>query len=151
MTSSRRRAFTIIELLIVIMVMGILGAVSYPRLARSAAGNTVQAATTVAAADVEAAFSLAARTRRPVVYTCTAALRRCRATDQATGAVLSERRFDGTSGFEVASLAWSPSTEGQAVVIGAAGIATQGFTITMSHGRSTKRVVVLRSGLIRMN
>ena len=146
-----RRAFTMIELLIVVMMLGILSAVAYPRLADSIAGNAVQSASTDAAAYVEAAFSMAARTRRPLVYSCSAILRSCRATDQATGILRSERLFGRTSGFEVASLAWNPVNTGQPVVIGAAGIATQGFSITLSHGRSTKRVVVLRSGLTLIN
>lgn len=151
MHRNTRHGFTMIELLIVIMTVAILTAVAYPRFARSVSAQAVSAASTVAAADLEAAFSLAARTRRPMVYACDASLRRCRVTDQATGAVRSERLYDRTSGFEVTTLTWAPQNSGQAVVIGSSGLATQGFSIILSHGASTKRVVVLRSGLIRIN
>lgn len=151
MLRTMRHGFTMIELLIVMLTVGILAAVAYPGFTRATSAHAVSAAATVAAADVEAAFSLAARTRRPMVYACDASLRRCRVSDQATGAVRSERRFDKTSGFAVTSLTWAPQNAAQSVVIGSSGIATQGFSLTLSHGASTKRVVVLRSGLVQVN
>ena len=140
-----------IELLIVLMTVGILAAVSYPTLARSIGAHTVDAAASVMAADIESGFSLAARSRRPMVFACDASARRCRVTDQATGVVRFERLYDRTSGYELASLAWSPSNGSAPVVIGASGLATQGFTVTLTQGSSVKRVIALRSGLVRIN
>lgn len=139
-----------IELVIVLVTVGILAAVAYPTLARSAASHAVEAAASVVAADVEAGFALAARVRKPLVFRCDASARVCRLRDQATGALRAERLFDATSGFEVQSLGWAPAGSGP-VVLGSSGIATQGFTITLTQGSSTKRVIVLRSGLIRIN
>ena len=140
-----------IEMVIVIMTVGILAAVAYPTLSRSVASHTVDGAASVMAADIEAGFSLASRARRPMVFACDETLRRCRVTDQATGTVRFERRYDRTSGFEVASLKWAPTNTSLPVVIGSAGLATQGFTITLTQGSSVKRVVALRSGLVRIN
>ncbi len=146
-----RRGFTMIEMLIVVMTVGLLAAVALPSLSRAVASQGVHAAASVMAADIEAGFSLAARSRRPMVFTCSATLRRCRVTDQATGAVRFERLYTRTSGFEVRALEWTPTNTSLPVVIGPSGLASQGFTVTLTTGSSAKRVVALRSGLVRIN
>ncbi len=140
-----------IEMLIVMMMVGILAAVAAPTLARSVSGQTVKGAASVMAADIETGFSLAARARRPMLFACDAVALRCRLTDQATGVVRFERIFNRNSGFEVGSMVWSPSNSSLPVVIGPAGLATQGFSISLTQGSSVKRVVALRSGLVRIN
>lgn len=147
----RRRGFTLIEILIVIMTIGILASVAYPSLSRSLASHTVDSAASVMAADIETAFSLAARSRRPVVFACNVSLRQCRVTDQATGAVQLQRSYDRSSGLELASMTWAPTNSARPVVVGSSGIASQGFTVTLTHGTSEKRVTALRSGLVRIN
>lgn len=151
MLRSHRAGFTMIEMLIVMMTLGVLAGVAYPALSRSMAANTVDAAASVLAADIEAGFSLAARTRRPMTYTCDAAARRCRVRDQASGVIRSERLFNETSGYGVGSMTWSPATTAIPVVLGPSGIATQAFTIRLAQGNSAKNVVVSRSGLIRVD
>ena len=151
MSALRRRGFTMIEMLIVIMTIGILASVAYPSLSRSLASHTVDGAASVMAADIETAFSLAARSRRPVVFACNVSLRQCLVTDQATGAVQLQRSYDRTSGLELASMTWAPTNAALPVVLGSSGIASQGFTVTLTHGRSEKRVTALRSGLVRIN
>lgn len=151
MSALRRRGFTMIEMLIVIMTIGILASVAYPSLSRSLASHTVDSAASVMAADIETAFSLAARSRRPVVFTCNVSLRQCRVTDQATGALQLQRSYDRTSGLELASMTWSPANSALPVVLGSSGIASQGFSVTLTHGSSEKRVTALRSGLVRIN
>lgn len=146
-----RPGFTMIEMLIVMMTLGVLAGVAYPTLSRSMAANTVDAAASVLAADIETGFSLAARTRRPMIYACNATARRCRVRDQASGVVRSERLFDETSGYSVGVMTWSPANTSIPVVLGPSGIATQAFTITLTQGASAKNVVVSRSGLVRVN
>lgn len=140
-----------IEMLIVVMTVAILAAVALPSLSRATASHTVHGAATVMAADIETAFSLAARARRPMVFACSVSLLRCQVTDQATGAVRLQRLYDRNSGFALRTMGWSPANTSLPVVIGPSGLASQGFTITLIQGSSAKRVVALRSGLVRIN
>jgi prepilin-type N-terminal cleavage/methylation domain-containing protein len=60
-----RRGFTAIELIIVIVMISVMTAFGYPRIAREIRRSRAIQAATIVAADVEVAFSLAGRERRP--------------------------------------------------------------------------------------
>jgi prepilin-type N-terminal cleavage/methylation domain-containing protein len=61
-----RPGFSLTEALIVIILLGITGSMAVPSIARSMTSSRVDRAALTVASDVEAAFSLAARSRKPV-------------------------------------------------------------------------------------
>ena len=67
-TSTRRpNGFTLTELLMVIVILGILAALATPRVYQTVARAKVKQPAGVLAADLEQAVALAGRTRKPVV------------------------------------------------------------------------------------
>jgi prepilin-type N-terminal cleavage/methylation domain-containing protein len=150
LTRQQYGGFTLIETVIVLMILGILAAVAAPSVSRTFSSQAVARAATVMAADVEASFALAARVRRPLVFTCDESTLTCDLRDQSTGAQRLRRVFDGTSGFPMTSMQWAPVASGAPVVIGPSGLATQGFSVTLGRGTSTRQIVVLRTGLTRI-
>ena len=145
-SSRGRRGFSLIELMIAVVILGFLALVAQPRLARSYESTTARSAASVIAADVEAAFATASRGRRPVTLSCTCGSRQYQVADQTGGTVRLLRKLDGQSGVSISSLSFSPAS----IVIGSNGLATSGDTIVVTVGNSTKRVIVSRTGLVRI-
>lgn len=65
----RRTGFTLTELLMVIVILGILAALATPRMYQTVARSKVKQAAGVIAADLEQAVALAGRSRKPMVVT----------------------------------------------------------------------------------
>ena len=73
-TSTRRpKGFTLTELLMVIVILGILAALATPRVYQTVARAKVKQAAGVLSADLEQAVALAGRTRKPMVVSKEAA------------------------------------------------------------------------------
>lgn len=139
-----------IELLIVVVIVGVLGAVAAPSVGRILTNRLAVGAASVAAADIEAAFALAARVRRPLVFDCDTIARRCQVRDQVNGSVHTTRDYGPGSGFEVTRLSFEPATRTMPVVLGPSGIATQSFTLTLGRGTTLRTINVARTGLVRL-
>ncbi|MBP2646999.1 MAG: hypothetical protein H6Q77_623 [Gemmatimonadetes bacterium] len=146
MTSRSRAGMTLTELMLVVVVVGVLAAAVVPRLATGMQATTAQSAASVVGADVEAAFSTAARSRRPVVLTCDCPNRTYQVADQTGGTVRMQRRLDKASDTGVDRLSFSAAS----VVIGPNGIASEPFEIDLVVGGSQRRVAVSRTGQVRI-
>lgn len=149
MKPNARVGLTLAEMLVVIAVLSMLVIIAVPSLVRSMQAATAQGAASTIAADVEAAFAAAARSRRPVVLSCDCVNRTYQVADQADATVRMERRLDGSAGIDVAQLIFA-STSGSSVVIGPNGLATDGFAFDVTVGGSTRTVSVSRTGQVRV-
>lgn len=142
----RRPAFSLLEVLIFLVILGTLTAIALPRMKRDSSQRRVEAAAFAVTADVEAAFSLAARGRRPMRLTYNASSGELRAADRTAGTVHRRRPLRSSSEFQLDSVAMTPAT----VDFYPNGVATAGFTIAMKNGAHERRVVVTRTGLTRV-
>jgi len=142
----RRRGFTLVELLMSVTVMGTLAAMGMPKVNGTIRQRRVIAASNAIAADIESAFSVAARQRRPVRLFYTAASGEVRVADRASGVIYSRRPLRQTSEYKLDAAAMSPPV----VELFPLGLASVGFTITLTNGSFQRQVVVTRAGFTRI-
>lgn len=146
-STTARPGFTLIEALIVIILLGIVGAMAVPSIARSMTTTRVDRAAQTVAGDIEAAFSLAARTRKPIDLVVDSVLRRIEIRDRASATVLQTRSYSLTeSEFGLTRLSPSVST----ITIFPNGLASSAFVVYTYAGPSTRAVRVRRTGQIRI-
>lgn len=137
---------TLTELLLVVVIVGIVTAAVLPRVARSREASTAKSVASVIGGDVEAAFSTAARSRRPMLFRCDCPNHKYEVADQTDGSIRLSRRLDSTTNLMVDRLALSST----AVVIGPNGIASEAFVVDVGVGASSRRVTVSRTGQVRI-
>ncbi len=140
-----RRGLTLVELMLLISVLGIVAAMSLPKVNQLLRQNRAISASVAVASDVEGAFSLAARERKPVRLTYDAPSEELRLADRAAGTIYRHRPLGATSEFKLDAVDLSPPT----VDFFPNGLASSAFTITLTDGKFARQVVVTRTGLTR--
>lgn len=145
-TNRTHPGFTLIELLIVIVVLGILASMIGPRMHQAIRQRRVIAATTALSGDIEAAFSLAARQRRPIRLVYDSPSGELRVTDRAAGTVYRKRALLSTSEYKLGAAAMSAAS----IDLFPNGLASSPFNITLTNGAFSRQVAVTRTGLTRV-
>lgn len=141
-----RRGFTIIEALVVMSILGVVATFAVPAFERTMLANKLDRATVVAAADLQNAFTLAARQRKPVRVTVDGAGRSIEIYDRTTGALLTMRRYGAsTSAYGLTSLSIA-----NPVIVFPTGIASGTTTVTLRLGQHQRRITMSRVGQIRI-
>ena len=90
----RRAAFTLLEMVAVMTIMGLLVAISVPKIARIMRHERVNHAAQIVVADLQNGFAMAGRQRAPVRLTFTSSTKSYVFTDRATGTVFQIRFMD---------------------------------------------------------
>lgn len=141
--SSARPAFTVIELLIVLVIAGILISISANSIGRQIRRDRVLRSATVVEGVLAEAGQMAVRRRQPV--TLTLAGTTLRINDRASGAALRSRNFG--PGFDLrATLAMTPST---GITIYPNGRANQAVTITVTGSGVSQTIARTATGIVR--
>lgn len=142
-----RHGFSLTELLLVIVLLGVGAAAMLPTVSRAMNSVRADRVAALVAADLKLAFSTAARTNKPVRLTVTSAQRRYAISDRASGQVLAARRFDATA----ADLAVSSLTATvTALDIFPNGLARQAAAYTVTVGSHSRLVSLTRTGHVRV-
>lgn len=142
-----RRGFTAAELMIAVVILGTIAAFGFPRVAREIRRARVNQAASLVASDIEVAFSLAGRQRRPVTVSYSSATKELQIADRASPTTVLRRRPLGSD------TEWNieqVTTAGLPVTIFPSGIASGAFSIDLTSGASTRRVTATRVGLTRV-
>jgi prepilin-type N-terminal cleavage/methylation domain-containing protein len=145
-----RAGFTLIELCMATVMLGVLAGTAAPRVAAQLARARVAQAAAVTAADLERAFSLAQRSRRSVAVTFNAAARSYNVTtsDQATTFI---SRTLASGDYAVAQLTPSVATLQIAPNGLASGVpAGESLTVVVSSGGYSRSVTATRAGRVRI-
>ena len=135
-----------IEILIVVAVFGLVSAIAVPQVNSTIRQRRVIAAASAAASDVESAFSLAARQRRPLRVTYHSASGEIRIADRATGTVYRRRPLRMTGEYHLDAVSLAPGS----VDVFPSGMSSAPFSISLTNGSFQRQILVTRTGLTRV-
>jgi Tfp pilus assembly protein FimT len=140
-----------VELALTLTVFGLMTAMSLPRVAHVLRHIRIDRTTSTIAADLESAFSLAARQRRPVRISCACSNRSYTLADRTGGTV---RVFRGlaSSDYGVETLTFSNTSvaSNATVDVFPSGIASAPLTVTIASGGWSRQVTLTTAGQVRI-
>ena len=134
--------YTLVEMAVAIVVASLLGLIAQQQVGPMIQRSQVNRATAAVAADLETAFSMAARQRRPIRISCCTAAGYTFA-DRSDGTVRLQRSLVD---YGVTTLAFTASP----VDIFPAGVASSADTVTVGAAGYTRRIVMTSAGLVRI-
>jgi prepilin-type N-terminal cleavage/methylation domain-containing protein len=144
---SARRGFTMLELVVVIVIVGIMASLVAPAISRVIQHNRVNRAAAVIASDMQNAFAVAARQREPVRVQADASTRSYQFIDRKTGNVLRIRTFYGdTSEYRLTSLVFKTPT----FDVFPNGVSSVPDTINLANGNYAKVITLSTAGFVRV-
>lgn len=138
-----RRGFSLIEVLMVVVLVGILLSISVPAVGRQVTRDRVIRSATVVQGMLEEASLAAARRRVPVTVTLSGGA--LRVTDRETNDVIRERTFGNDQDLR-AALRMSPST---GITIFPNGRADSNLRIALTGGGASALVTRTATGIVR--
>jgi prepilin-type N-terminal cleavage/methylation domain-containing protein len=143
---SGRRGFTLTETLVVVIILGVIAGFTLPMASRSMSKTRADRAAYLISIDIESAFSLAARQRRPVTFTVDSNAKRYVIRNRATSAVLVDRYMaDKDSPFALSSLTMNVPS----ITVFPNGMASGAAKITLTVGTEQRSVTLTRAGQVR--
>jgi prepilin-type N-terminal cleavage/methylation domain-containing protein len=141
------KGFSIFEIAIVLVIIGILAAMTGPAMSRIVRHQRVNRASMIIVSDMQNAFAVAARQREPVRVQADASTRSYQFVDRKTGAVLRIRAFYGdTSEYRLSSLVFNPTT----FDVFPNGVSSSPVTIDLANGDYSKRITASTAGFVRL-
>jgi len=137
-----------IELMLVLMIMGVVGALSAGRIHSVIVQQRVARAASSLQSDLEAAFAIAARNRRPIRINWNASKMQMGVTDRA-GTIYYRRTPLGKDayGFSASNVTFTNNP----LEIYPNGLAGDTLAIVLSLEGNTRTIVVSRAGMVRVN
>jgi prepilin-type N-terminal cleavage/methylation domain-containing protein len=142
-----RVGFTLLELIVVVLIVGVLAMMTGPAMSRIVRHNRVNRSATLIAADLQNAFAVAARQREPIRIQADAATKSYQFIDRKSGAVLRIRTFYGdTSEYRLTRLVFTPTT----IDVFPSGISSAALVVDLSNGDYSRQVTASTAGFIRM-
>ena len=137
-----RLGFTLVEMAVAIVVASLLGIIAQQQVGPMIQRTQVNRATAVVAADLETAFSMAARQRRPIRISCCTGVGYT-LTDRAGGTVRLQRSLID---YGVTTVSFSTTP----VDVFPSGVASWADTVTIGGAGNTRRIVMTSAGLVRI-
>ncbi len=147
-SATERAGVTIIEMLTIVTVIGILASILAPGFHTIRTHAAVNEATSLVAADLNQALSLAARRQRPMVL-ASAGTASYTVRDRATSpddSIRLSRNLGSAADLHVSTVNFSPSS----VVVFPNGTTSQALTVTVGTVGYTRTVTMSPAGLIRV-
>ena len=143
----RRPGFTLLEMLVVVVILGIAATFATPAIARFIRHDRVNRAASVVKADLQGTFAVAGRQRAPIRLTANNSQFTYTITDRKTGAVIRTRDFGPTSEYGLTALVLSPAT----LDVFPNGVSSATLITTLTSGDYTRTVTATPAGFVRIS
>ena len=146
--TSRLRAaagFSLPELLLVVVILGLLAAVGLPKINLITRKEKATRAVFQVQGDIERAFAIAARLRKPVRMVFTTSTRSYQVVDDVAGTVYLTQRLDRNSDVGVDAIESRPTS----IKINPNGVASDTLNVEITSVNTTRQLSMTRVGLIR--
>ncbi len=145
--SHLRAGFTLLELMVVVVIMGVVGTMSAGRVHSLIVHQRITRAASSVQNDLEAAFATSGRNRRPVRIAWDSATSQLRVTDRADS-----RTYRHTSlGRDPYGLGFGAVVVSRPVVeVFPTGLANDTLVVTITLEHITKRVRMSRAGMVQI-
>ena len=143
---SRTAGFSLIEMVLTFVIVALMSLMMTPRISRFMQSQQTRRAASIVASDLERAFSMAARYRKPMRLSCVCGSGTYTVADRTGGTVRLRRnlRADGDLGRMTLTFSTTP------VDIFPSGISNLPDTIRVSSGSSTRSIVMTTAGQVRI-
>ena len=138
--------FSMLEMLIVCIIIGLLVAISVPKMALIVRHERVNRAATVIVQDLQNGFALAGRQRSPVRLTFTPSLQKYVFSDRTSGTAIMTRILSTGADYSLTSLSSSATT----VDVLPNGIGSTAFTVTIANGDYSRTITASSAGFVRL-
>lgn len=147
-----RHGFTMIELLIVMGLIGIVVTMSMGRASRMIDGWRVDSAARAMQNDLQSAFALVGRNRKPLVVQIDTAKVQLRLMSRSGADTFRLRAFGKSSSYKLSgsNLKVYPVTTPTTLEIYPPGLASDSLSVIISKGGTSRRVRLLRGGLVQI-
>ncbi|HEX5817971.1 MAG TPA: prepilin-type N-terminal cleavage/methylation domain-containing protein [Gemmatimonadales bacterium] len=142
-----RRGFTMIELALTVVVVGILATMAVAKVGSTISRSKVDRAASIVAADLENAFSTGGRLRQPLILSCDCPNRIYRLNDVLNdGALRLERGLGAGTPYTVTSMTFTPAT----VTILPPGRLSAALEVDITVDGKTRRITMSSAGFVRI-
>ena len=135
-----------LELMIAVTILAIIAGTAIPNIARYSRRARVDRAAYQVAVDVQNAFSLAARQRKPIRVTLPSGTTTYTISDRATSSAIVSRALGTGSDYSLTLVSFAPAT----VDIFPNGTSTASLTVTLTSSDYTRTVTVSSAGFARV-
>jgi type II secretion system protein H len=145
--------FSMLEMLLVMMIIGVLAGIVIPKIADHIRHERVNRAAQVLVQDLQNGFAMAGRQRAPVRLTFLPATLTYEFTDRASGVLLQRRIMSNGADYSLTSMGariYSTQTELSSVDILPNGIGSIAFTVTLTNGDYSREISSTTAGFVRM-
>ena len=138
-----------VELALTFTIIAVLTAMMIPKIGRTMQATRVNRTSAIVAADLEQAFTLAGRFRRPMRISCDCANATYTIADRADGTVRLRRTLVGDSDLGNMAVVFNPPVAG-IVDVFPSGISTTQLQVRITSGTSTRAVTLSTAGHVRI-
>jgi Tfp pilus assembly protein FimT len=139
-----------VELALSFVIIAIMAGMMVPKIGRIMQATRVNRTSSIIAADVEQAFTLAARYRRPMRLSCNCAAGTYSVTDLAGGTVRLSRILGQDQDLGAVTLIFTTNPAGGTVDIFPSGVSSATLTARIISGSSTRGVTASTAGHVRI-
>ena len=147
-----RRGFTMIELLIVMGIIGIIASLSAGRMSRQITAWRVNAAAQAIQNDLQSAFAIVGRNRKPLVVSIDKTKMQLRLVNRSGVDTFRLRALGASSTYklEASNVTVYPTTTPTTLEIYPPGLASDSLSILIQKDGAARRIRMLRGGLVQI-